>query len=178
MTTKNNKYGFTLVEMLVVIAIITILLAVSSSAVNGARKSARRHRSRDLCRQLVVAWNTYYTNERSFPKELDEKAYEATAENIGKYLNTQYIGDKVAERIVYFETSDEECKRTKKSSEGDSFSGTGVLDDWKNVIYFKLDIDGDNKIKAEHDDDLELTATAYAYSTAGSDKKSKYVSSW
>ena len=63
------KKGFTLVELLVVIAVIAVLAAITVVAINPAKKLAQ---SRDAARkssmqQLVTALSTYYTQNSSYP---------------------------------------------------------------------------------------------------------------
>ncbi len=178
MITKNNKGGFTLVEMLVVILIMSILSRIGVNAFTNAQKSAKRTKSRENCRQLVMAWIAFVDTERAFPDEDDfsdsvsDGFYAATAENIGERLNTQYNkkGKKVGS-TKYLELSKEECNETSPGS----FSGTGLLDEWGNLILFTLDFDGDTKIDSIPTRSGEITATAYSYATVGESNPSKYV---
>ena len=63
------KKGFTLVELLVVIAVIAVLAAVTVVAVNPAKKLAQ---ARDAARksslqQIVTSLSTFYTQNASYP---------------------------------------------------------------------------------------------------------------
>src|SRR4029079_14705624 len=51
--------GFSLVELLVVVGIITLLAGILLPAVNKARESAKRIQCMSNVRQLTVAWLTY-----------------------------------------------------------------------------------------------------------------------
>ncbi len=182
----GSRSGFTLIEMLTVILIIAILMGVSSAAIAGAHKSARRTRSRDLCRQLVVAWNAYLMDERKFPDEsLFEKGegdyFPASANNIGKRLNTTYNskGEAYADSKVYFETSEKECERSG-TAPNFTFSGTGVLDSWGGLILFALDFDYDGKI-LDQVENREVTCNAYSFAKCGLEGgryRKKWVAAW
>ena len=59
--------GFTLVELLVVVAIIAALVGILLPAVQGARESARRMSCQSNLRQFGLALLTYESSRRSFP---------------------------------------------------------------------------------------------------------------
>ena len=63
----NRLRGFTLVELLVVIAIIAILVLLLLPAVNSAREAARLTSCKNNLRQLGVAMHSYESAFRSLP---------------------------------------------------------------------------------------------------------------
>ncbi len=176
---QSKKAGFTLVEMITVMIIITLLMSVSTAAIIGAKRNASMTRARDLGRQLCIAWGAYLMDQRSFPAESEfpdkpngDNYFEASARNLGKKLNRVYNKKgKIIGKKVYFELSEEECEPSGK----DDFTGTGLLNDWKWPICFTLDFDLDGKVKTIENQDVNASACAYSRVLKSGKKK---VISW
>ena len=69
----KRRTAFTLVELLVVMAIIGILAGILFPALGGIRKKARRTQSHTLVTQVQDAWTVHFNDFRSFP---DPKLFE------------------------------------------------------------------------------------------------------
>ncbi len=67
--------GFTLVELLVVVAIIGILVSVLLPAVQAARESARRVQCQNQLRQLALATHEYHDAQLMFPSGVDQSLF-------------------------------------------------------------------------------------------------------
>jgi prepilin-type N-terminal cleavage/methylation domain-containing protein len=61
-----RRRGFTIIEMLVVIAIIGLLIGLLMPALAAARERARRTKARAMCSQIETAWKAYLEDHRTF----------------------------------------------------------------------------------------------------------------
>lgn len=69
-----KRRGFTLVELMTVIGILSILLTLVVSSVQGSMKSARGQKAAALCTTVQSGLATYYAQKEKWPEPLGSKA--------------------------------------------------------------------------------------------------------
>ena len=77
-----KKNGFTLPELLTVITIIALLMMATFGAISRARVMARRAKCEAQLRQLVSAWEQYYSTYGKWPRRVDGRTVDTTASNL------------------------------------------------------------------------------------------------
>lgn len=83
---RLSKRGFTLVEMLVVIAIIGVLIALLLPAIQAAREAARRASCSVKLKNLATSLHTYHDNFQKFPPS----AFRMGGKNMGE-ITPQWV---------------------------------------------------------------------------------------
>ena len=65
--TERRRAGFTLVEMLVVICVITVLIGLTASATFSARQKAYTATAHQECEQIAAAFKAYWLAHQKWP---------------------------------------------------------------------------------------------------------------
>ncbi len=66
-TNRQNKHGFTILELLVSMAIIAILTAVTLATISGIKQKSRDDKRLSDMREIVKALNLYSNNHGRYP---------------------------------------------------------------------------------------------------------------
>ena len=111
--------GFTLVEMLVVIAVVAILTAILTPALAAARRRARRASCMNNLRQIGTAIHMFVSSEGSVGKFADVPPW--------RWLYAQHLSDPTANPIESADPSI--AKRLLFITEGNDGSTRGVYSD-------------------------------------------------
>ena len=95
---KNNKKGFTLMEMLIVVAIIAVLVAIAIPVLNGALEKAREATDAANLRSAYATVSVKYLEgdedyTESVTPTQKTAGWESTIEKIGGYAVSQTAND-------------------------------------------------------------------------------------
>ena len=139
--------GFTLIEMLVVLAIIALLMGAVSIGVVHAKEQAYKTRARDTARQICQAWNLYLIDNHQFPEtgklEKTGNDYATSKKNLA-VLNAGK---------TYLEVTEEE-------------EDEGLKDHWNSLFRFRLDEDYDGKVENPASGEEALNSAAECFANA------------
>jgi prepilin-type N-terminal cleavage/methylation domain-containing protein len=79
---SSRKSAFTLPELLTVITISALLMMATFGAISRARVMARRAKCEAQLRQLVSAWEQYYSTYGKWPRRVDGRTVDTTVSNL------------------------------------------------------------------------------------------------
>ena len=96
---KHPKPAFTIVELLIVIAILGILLGLVSVAIGGSLRNGRAKRAEAMCRILQQSIAMYYTKVGEWPSAIESKANSMPG-NSDTYVFTPDEADQIFQEIV------------------------------------------------------------------------------
>ena len=156
----GKREGFTLVEMLVVVAIIAILASILVPTVGGGLKSAKKRRADVECQSIATAVQQFHSDFRYMPW--------------GKYNDKKKMGDD------QWADSTEEQKDVMSFLQGSNVLGKAYLevpegkgdgvfyDPWGQAYVIGMDRNGDGQLKW-NGKTFKLSVMVYSYGPDGKD---------
>jgi prepilin-type N-terminal cleavage/methylation domain-containing protein len=167
--TCGNRGGFTLMELLIVIAIIAVLLGLIFPVFQGVQDRARKVQAKNDLTQIVTAVNAFYTEYGRYPTD---QTTDAAATYGGVGTSSKFVFDELRAktatlntRQVVFISPPEDSSQT--SPKGKIGSDGQFRDPWANAYAFRMDADYDNQV-----------ANPYGTNGAGADPVRQGVIAW
>ena len=152
MSRRANK-GFSMIEMLVVIGIISMLAGILLTAVHSVRVTARKTRARNEVDQISAAWLQYQQDYRRFPRTV-------TLDHMNQQAVTILRGSPAhadnPRSIVYLDFNTNTIQ---------------MVDPWNEPYYVELDTDYNNKIAAGRSPTGQELPLSVAVWSRGPDKQ-------
>lgn len=144
----RSRAGFTLVEMLVVVAVIAILAAILIPTVGGARKTALRRKAELECNSIKTAVEQFFADFKYMPwgDPDDAKARvgdDQWTQTPDEHKNAMALlrGENKL-RKAYLEISTRDAKGSSSSEEDEGI----FYDPWKNPYHIGMDRNLDQQI--------------------------------
>ena len=146
--TTPSAAGFTLVEMLVVVAVIAILAAILIPSLGGAQKSARKRKAELECNAIKTAVEQFFSDFKYMPWE--------EGSGKGQFVGSdKWADDAESQKAVmaflrgenklgkaYLEVSSRDSKASADAADEGVF-----LDPWKNPYRIGLDRNLDQQVE-------------------------------
>jgi len=117
---RDRAAGFSLMEIMVVLVVISILVGLLFPALRLARERARKNRAATEIRELQKAWQVYFTTHEEFPANGES---EMTKDMI------KHLAGEGPDGIVFMEFPEDAL--------GDDSEKNGFRDPWGN--YYRVD---------------------------------------
>ena len=128
-SSPHDRRGFTLVELLTVIAVLAILAAMLLPALAGARAAAHRIKCASNLRQISVALRLYLDDFNKYPAFGDSRRLPVVADPRGVFWDSKILSYAQSNQKVFL------CPAVPRAKSNlDNWSGPGkskiIMDDW------------------------------------------------
>jgi prepilin-type N-terminal cleavage/methylation domain-containing protein len=155
---KKTTQAFTLIEMLVVVAIIGILAALLFPAIAKAIEKAKRMKAQAAISSLATAYRSYYSEYGLWPTA---STANNTAENVTTNLNAN------SRQIAFFEFPSKDL------------DGSGnFLDPWNNIYQVTFDGSYSGQVVAPDGSTITGGVIIWSYGQSGHTATNTWVTSW
>lgn len=158
----RQRGGFTLVEMLVVVAIIAVLASILVPAVNGGLKSAKKRRAEVECQSIATAVRLFQNDFHYMPWG----KYGDTSKRVGE---DQWADSGADQKAVMVFLQGSNLLQKAYLEAPDTGKGDGVFyDPWDNPYVIGMDRNGDGQLRW-NGKTYKLAVMVYSYGPDGKD---------
>ena len=126
MASQRKKGGFTLVELLIVLAIIAILAAIAFPSYNRYVERTRRADAREILFRVAAAQERFYTNRNRYTEDVAADLSLSTTSEKGYYIvGAAFVG---GDNQTYLLTATPQSPQDKDSCKELTITNTGFKD--------------------------------------------------
>lgn len=164
---STQKRGFTLIELMVVIAIIAILASITIPVIGRALESARRAQARTEIASIQTAIRAYFNEYGRYPfgsGQPDVTYLEGNAELIEVLRDPNH--ERNPRGIIFIEVPDRSLDES-----------LGFIDPWENPYRIAIDTNFDNSVDTQDFGTLEFQTIA-VWSMGEENDESTALKSW
>ena len=165
---REHKAGFTLVELLVVIAIIAVLAAIAMPAILGMLEKGKITKAAGVCNAFEVAVN-------NFESEYNYLPYSGTAPSADEELRSDQdivtvlagVEDVInPKQIRFFEQGDPKGNSPSNYKDGMKITATTarLYDPWGEPYYITIDYDYDGQVDSPYTGDDPINKSVICWS--------------
>jgi prepilin-type N-terminal cleavage/methylation domain-containing protein len=150
----SRRGGFSLVEVLVVVAIIGILMGLISGALVMAKRKAERIRVATKVADLKIAWKGYRLDYRRFPPRYypADRAEEMGPEAVGILRGDMTPDNPRGTRYLDFRPG-----------------ATQYRDEWRQPFRFMFDVDGDGRVNVPGHGNIRTSIAVWSWGRDAND---------
>lgn len=165
------RSAFTLIELLIVIAIIGILMALMFPAVGGVMEAARRAKAKNDVVQLAIAVKAYLTEYGKLPttvvssddgQEAGQGWFQNNNDDVVRVLMGEDFNNLNPRKIVFFEGRPAKGGPAPK----DGVAGNKFYDPWGGLYGIKMDTSYNNALEyygVNYDNNFRTTVIAISF---------------
>jgi prepilin-type N-terminal cleavage/methylation domain-containing protein len=153
--TRHFSAAFTLVELLVVVAIMTILVAILLPGIAAVRNAAKKNKARTDVAALLHAFKGYYNEYAKWPGNLNDYAnWPAKEDDVEATINGIEVNDSVIKMLagqnLWVGPGKNEPTNPREkvflAVPPESLVAGGYVDPWGNPYKYMLDFNYDNSV--------------------------------
>jgi prepilin-type N-terminal cleavage/methylation domain-containing protein len=173
----KRRDGFTLIEIMVVVAIMALLAGMLLGGLGAAKSKAKKTEARRAVSQIATAWNTFYADYKRFPNEMPGNAFDLTEmnEDAVHIMHGQYD---LREYPSHSKYKDKNPRLTAYLDFHEGHTG-GYLDPWGNVYQLRLDqLPYDSKVDVPGQSGLQFSVAVWSNGPDGISGTADDVRSW